>query len=203
MATAYMAILADEISSATHANPVTNYPFLRVPNPDLDAKEHGWDGNGPRLLDIVMENTILDPEADIRKIIAFKRNNQALFNDFRMELDRFREAIRTGGSRADLQNIYTRKIKPKTESLRGSLTRSHLPWVGGGCIAIPAIPDSAAAVAELVGVTGNLALAATFGVVATGIAIGAHQSSKNMLKGEPMSYLASIEDKFSLPLWER
>jgi len=204
MATAYMAILANEIAATRKADPVTNYSFLRVPNPRLLGKKNAEDSEfEPRLLEIIMENTIIDPNADIRKLVAFKRDNQALFNDFREELSKFRRYVEEGYTRYDLSKLYTRKIRPKVETLRGSLTKSHLQWVGGGCLALPAVPDSAAAVAELFGTSGNLALAATFGLVLTGVGIGAHQSSRNALRGEPMSYLATIDRKFTLPPWER
>lgn len=204
MATAYMAILANEISESSVADPVTNYPFLRVPNPVLSAQSKSNDENFEiRLLEIIMENIIIDPEINIRRIVAFKKENQALFNDFRKELSRLRSCIEVGSNRSDLKKIFDRKIKPKVDTLKSSLTRNHLPWIGGGCIAFPAIPDSAAAVAELFGTSGNLALAATFGLVATGVIIGAYQSSRNELRGEPMSYLASIDKRFALPLWER
>lgn len=204
MATAYMAILANEISQSNVADPVTNYPFLRVPNPALLDRGLSDDERfESRLLEIVMENIIIDPKIDIRKIITFKRDNQALFNDFRQELASLRSCVEEGYSRSDLTKFFNRKIKPKVDTLKSSLTRNHLHWVGGGCITIPAIPDSAAAAAELFGTSGNFALAATFGLVATGVMIGAHQSSRNSLRGEPMSYLASIDKRFALPLWER
>jgi|GEM_PF-2073675 len=204
MALAYMAILANEISQSSIADPVTNYPFLRVPNPGLLGNRHSDDENfEARLLEIVMENIIIDPTIDIRKIVAFKKNNQALFNKFRQELASMRSCLKVGCSRADLVTLFNRKIKPKLDTLRSSLTRNHLQWVGGGCIAIPSVPSSAAAVAELFGTSGSLALAATFGLVATGVLIGSHQSSRDAVRGEPMSYLASIEKRFALPLWER
>lgn len=204
MATAYMAILANEIAATRKADPVTNYPFLRVPNPRLLENKSAKDSEfEPRLLEIIMENTIIDPDTDIRKLVAFKRNNQALFNDFREELSNLRRYVEEGYTRSDLSKLYTTKIKPKVETLRGSLTKSHLQWLGGGCLAVPAVPDSAVAVADLFGTSGNLALAATFGIVLTGVGIGAHQSSRNALRGEPMSYLATIDRKFTLPPWER
>ena len=204
MATAYMAILANEIAATRKSDPVTNYSFLRVPNPRILEKRNAKDLDfEPRLLEIIMENTIIDPNADIRKLVAFKRENQALFNDFREELSRFRQYVEEGYSRYDLYRLYTRKIRPKVETLRRSLTRSHFQWVGGGCLALPAVPDSAAAVAELFGTSGNLALAATFGIVLTGVGVGAYHSSRNALRGEPMSYLAIIDRKFTLPPWER
>lgn len=204
MAAAYMAILANEISLSSAADPVTNYASLRVPNPRRFTPDRDQGDNfDAQLLEIVMENVVIDPEVDIRKIISFKRTHQSLFNDFREELTKFRSSLEGGSSREVLQNIYVRKIRPKVEAVRGGLTANSIGWGGGGLISFSAVADSAISNTALFGLSDSVGLAATFGLVAAGTMTGAIASARNRRLGEPMSYLASIDRKFALPLWEQ
>lgn len=202
MATAYMGLLAHEIAKKQKADPVTNYPFLRVPDPELLAKRNIIKRkNSKQLIDIIIENTIVDPDVKIDKIVSFKRKNQALFNDFRDELESLRLRTEYGDSRADLTRLYERRIAPKVQTLRSSLRRNFLGWTAGGCIALPAVADSAAANAELFGASPEIALASTCGMVLTGVVLGSSVTRDR--SKEPMSYLADIDRRFVLPPWRR
>lgn len=193
----YMALLAEEIARSTNSHATTEYHQFRPPYTS-DRLHVSEDMRGNKLIDIVIENTIIDPEADIRKIIKFRKDRRSQLDALHGYIYEMKDLIERDSYIDSAKYVYNKKIKPEIESLRSELSSQTIGWIGGGLLAFSAAPSSSSAIANMFNISPVTALSATAGMILIGSVTVPIWQSRMRKNAHNLAYIMNVDQRFSI-----
>lgn len=194
---AYMSLLADDISQSTKSHAITEYHGFKPPYANT-YPNHASDFRSNKLIDIIIENTIIDPDVDIRKIIKFRKERRDQLDALHGYIYSMKELIEKDSYIEDAKRVYETKIKPEINAIRGELDSYTIGWMSGGLLSFCAAPDMSSAIADMFSVSPVTALSATAGIILVG-SIGFPMRQRVIKKNtHSLAYLMNVNTRFSI-----
>ena len=169
-----------------------------------DVKPHSQSDKKGALVSFLMESINIDPETNIKKIVAFRRARQIQFAELSAQFEDLSSKISSCENSRELEekarNVYTTRIRPKLEALKAELRDNAIQSVWEGVqravtISVPA----GGALAYFTGLTGTTLLSAGAAIAITDIAVKSHLARSKARRVSPYTYLLDVENKFGVP----
>lgn len=208
-ANTYMSILATFLSKKLNCETITDkYMFAGAHVQSMIDQVN--EKNKPRnnsggLFSVILENTKIDPDTPIQKLVNFRRNNRELIIGLERQVQRLSASLVECEDSRDFENrankIYRTEIEHGISNLRRELTNSSLKWTADGFIKAATISIPSAGISAWQGWSTGLALGATAAVSLAGFGLKSHVDRRQIKANSPYTYLMSIDEKFSPSLW--
>jgi hypothetical protein len=217
-ADAYMTALAAMLARETNLSPLThqtNYQGLNLRcliDEEVGAGDHQvgageHDARGT-LLTIVMRNLQVDPDASVRKLIAFRRKNADQLAELSARFDGLKSSLEKSQDQRELEErakrILENEIRPGLNKLKKELQDQSINAAWKGFYQAATLSTTAGFALTHFAQANSLSVAGVGLFITTAnVAIEAAFTRRRTRTSSPYTYLLDIEKRFSLPKYQR
>lgn len=203
----YMSALAALLSKEVQVSALTNQEpssgvNLRCLVDDVAAS--GETAARGALVSVVMKGLKVDPEASIKKMIAFRRGRKDQLAELSGHFDDLKGKIEKAPSPKELEEgakrLFENKIHPGLEKLQRELESQSIQSVWDGVQrGFTVSAASSSALAYITGYTGPMLLGAVAFITLADVGMKSYQTRSRVRASSPYTYLLDIQQKFALP----
>lgn len=203
----YMSALAALLSKEVQVSPLTNEEpssgvNLRCLIEDVAAS--GETAARGALVSVVMKGLKIDPEASMKKLLAFRRGRKDQIAELSGLFDDLKGKLETSSSPKELEDgakrLFENKIQPGLQKLKTELEAQSIQSVWDGVQrGFTVSAAGGGALAYITGYTGPMLLGAAAFITMADVSMKSYLARSKARASSPYTYLFDVERKFSLP----